>query len=106
MVKPPEPPPVAKVEPARSVDARRDSAGIDVDDLPSAPSGGKTPTVTPSKKGSTKAMMGSYVGSRKSDKFHVPGCRNAKKILEENLIQFKTREEAAQGRMPARDCNP
>jgi competence protein ComEC len=49
---------------------------------------------------------GRYVASRRSDVFHVPGCRNVRKIAPENLIHFSSREEAAKERRPARDCNP
>ncbi|WP_163865323.1 ComEC/Rec2 family competence protein [Myxococcus eversor] len=55
----------------------------------------------------SKKYKGKYVASRKRNKFHYPDCDGAKKIHAENLIEFKTREEAAQGgRQPAQDCNP
>lgn len=55
----------------------------------------------------SKKYKGKYVASRKRNKFHYPDCDGAKKIHPENLIEFKTREEAAQGgRQPAQDCNP
>ncbi|MET0402709.1 MAG: MBL fold metallo-hydrolase [Cystobacter sp.] len=49
-----------------------------------------------------------YVASRKSDVFHVPDCPAARRIKDENLMTFTTREQAADGnrRRPARDCNP
>ena len=37
---------------------------------------------------------GTYVGSVDSDKYHIPGCRFAEKILPENEIWFDTIEEA------------
>ena len=40
-----------------------------------------------------------YVGSRSSDKFYVPTCSYAKRVKPENLVCFKTAEEAiGQGR--------
>jgi competence protein ComEC len=48
-----------------------------------------------------------YVASRNSSVFHLPGCHNAAKIKPANLLKYKTREAAiADGRRPARDCNP
>ncbi len=40
-----------------------------------------------------------YVGSRTSDKFYLPTCSYAKRVKPENLVCFKTAEEAiGQGR--------
>ncbi|MDC0709715.1 MBL fold metallo-hydrolase [Stigmatella sp. ncwal1] len=73
---------------------------VDIDQLPKA---GRTSRETQK----PRAMAGErYVASRKSDVFHVPGCRNAKRISPENLITFSSREEASKERRPARDCNP
>lgn len=48
-----------------------------------------------------------YVASRKSDKYHYPHCEWAKKIKAENLITFKSAEEArAAGYVPCKVCNP
>ncbi|QSQ23911.1 MBL fold metallo-hydrolase [Pyxidicoccus parkwayensis] len=82
---------------------------VDIDDLPSAnvPPSSRTETRTPRKGTESRAMSaGPYVGSSKADVFHLPSCRNAAKIKESNLVVFKTREEAARNRRPARDCNP
>lgn len=50
---------------------------------------------------------GVYVGSIDSDKYHVPGCRHAEKILPENEIWFDTEEEAAAaGYSPCGVCKP
>lgn len=50
---------------------------------------------------------GVYVGSVDSDKYHIPGCRHAEKILPENEIWFDTEEEAAAaGYSPCGTCNP
>jgi len=103
-------PPAPKVVPAKSVtktpepvDLSRFKQVVDVDQLsPSkAPDkGGRTPKSAP------KSGPGRYVGSRRSDVFHVPECSNARKISQENLVSFSTREAAAKERRPARDCNP
>ena len=50
---------------------------------------------------------GVYVGSIDSDKYHIPGCRHAEKILPENEIWFDTEEEAAAaGYSPCGTCKP
>ena len=48
-----------------------------------------------------------YVASKKSNIFHRPDCKWAKKINPKNLIGFDNREEAVQsGRRPCRNCKP
>lgn len=48
-----------------------------------------------------------YWGSSQSDKFHCPSCRWAQKILKDNLIVFKTRQEALDsGYVPCKVCKP
>lgn len=48
-----------------------------------------------------------YVGSNESNKYHKVNCRWAKKIKPENLIEFKTKEEAeSKGYIPCKVCNP
>ncbi len=55
----------------------------------------------------TPASSDGYVGSRNSQVFHRAGCDNALRIKPENLIRYKTREEAVgDGRRPGKDCNP
>ena len=49
----------------------------------------------------------SYVGSAKSDKFHLPHCQWAEKIKEENRICFASREAAlAYGYVACKVCKP
>jgi beta-lactamase superfamily II metal-dependent hydrolase len=91
------PAPTAKVVPANGVAAKS-----------ADPLGTSGP---PDKEGHTgkngaKAGAERYVGSRRSDVFHFPDCRNARRIAPENLITFSSREAAAKDRRPARDCNP
>lgn len=46
-----------------------------------------------------------FVGSKNSNKYHVPNCHFAKLIKPENLICFKSAEEAiAQGRVGDKGC--
>jgi beta-lactamase superfamily II metal-dependent hydrolase len=52
------------------------------------------------------SSAGGYVASRNSDVFHKPECNNAGRIKPANLLRFKTREEAAASKRPAKDCNP
>lgn len=48
-----------------------------------------------------------FVGSRESDKYHIPTCRWVSKIEDENLIYFKTEEEAeSAGYSPCGTCKP
>lgn len=50
---------------------------------------------------------GTYVGSVESDKYHVPGCRHAKKILPENEIWFDSAADAQNaGYSPCGVCHP
>lgn len=44
-----------------------------------------------------------YVGSKNSDKFYLPTCSYAKRVKPENLVCFKSAEEATgQGRMESK----
>ena len=46
-----------------------------------------------------------FVGSKNSNKYHLPTCRWAKQIKPENLVCFKTLEEAIQkGYLPDKNC--
>lgn len=48
-----------------------------------------------------------YVGSKESDKYHYCDCRWVDKILPENLICFKSKEDAqSQGYIPCGTCHP
>ncbi len=39
-------------------------------------------------------ITGRFVGSKNSDKYHLPNCRSAKKIKPENQVWFSSQEEA------------
>jgi micrococcal nuclease len=57
----------------------------------------------------TKEPVGThYVGSVKSDKYHLPSCRYVKDIKEKgNAIYFDTKEDAEkQGYVPCKVCKP
>jgi len=48
-----------------------------------------------------------YVGSIRSDKYHLPECEWARKIKPDNQICFKDKEEAReQGYVPCKVCKP
>jgi len=48
-----------------------------------------------------------YVASSSSDIFHKPDCRWAKNISPENLVTYKTREQAVKaGKRPCKWCKP
>jgi len=54
---------------------------------------------------STVPQNCAYVGSKNSNKYHLPTCRWAKQIKPENLVCFKTLEEAnAKGYLPDKNC--
>lgn len=53
------------------------------------------------------ALADEFWASKKSNKYHYPTCQWAKKIKEENLIIFKTPEEAIKsGYIPCKVCRP
>ncbi len=48
-----------------------------------------------------------FVGSKKSDKYHTPDCKWAKKIKPNHLIEFSTRSDAiTSGYFPCKFCKP
>lgn len=48
---------------------------------------------------------GMYVGSKNSDKYHLPWCSGAKRIKEENKVWFESQAAAEQaGYSPASNC--
>jgi len=48
---------------------------------------------------------GKYVASKNSTKYHAPWCSGAKRIKEENIIWFNSKEEAEKaGYTPASNC--
>ncbi len=48
-----------------------------------------------------------YVGSSGSNKYHRINCRWAKKINPQNLVQFKSKEDAeSKNYAPCKECNP
>lgn len=48
-----------------------------------------------------------YVASAQREVFHRPDCELAKKISPQNLVGFKTREDAINsGRRPCKVCKP
>ncbi|MCF8061098.1 MAG: thermonuclease family protein [Deltaproteobacteria bacterium] len=50
---------------------------------------------------------GPYLGSRRSYRFHRPGCRYAKRIHEDNEIRFETKRRAFwEGYSPCSGCLP
>ncbi|EKD58993.1 MAG: hypothetical protein ACD_56C00012G0001 [uncultured bacterium] len=58
-----------------------------------------SPTPTENYKLEAKSSSCAYVGSKNSDKFYLPTCSYAKRVKPENLVCFKTAEEAiGQGR--------
>jgi len=48
-----------------------------------------------------------YVASKNSNIFHKPDCRWAKNISPENLVTYKSKDEAIKaGKRPCKTCNP
>ena len=107
------PPAVARTEPVRAVEAPRDTSArvskvVEVDDLPTTRRGSRTVEAPETPRATASVpMRGGYVASRHKRIFHKPTCRSARLIHEENLLTFKTREEALKtDRQPAGDCHP
>jgi methylphosphotriester-DNA--protein-cysteine methyltransferase len=56
---------------------------------------------------SVNALAGTYVGSKKSNKYHYPTCKWAQKIKPQNRIIFKSAKEARDaGYVPCKVCRP
>jgi len=48
-----------------------------------------------------------YVASKNSNVFHSPGCSSAKRIKPENLVGYRSRDEAINaGKRPCKRCKP
>ncbi|RKH50143.1 hypothetical protein D7W81_41245, partial [Corallococcus aberystwythensis] len=109
-----QPPPAVQTEPARVVQAPKDSTArggnvMDVDDLPTARKG--TRTESPGKavrsSASKASMSDSYMASKHKQIFHKSTCRSVRLIKDENLLTWSTRDAAVKsGRKPAGDCDP
>jgi len=55
----------------------------------------------------TDVTKATFVGSSTSKKYHLPDCRYALKIKQENRISFQSLEDAKrQGYLPCKSCNP
>lgn len=53
----------------------------------------------------TTPVLGGYVASKNSNKYHLPWCSGAQNISEANKIWFATKEEAEKsGYVPAGNC--
>lgn len=48
-----------------------------------------------------------FVASRNSDKFHNLSCSSANRISAENIVGYRSREQAIEdGKVPCKRCNP
>lgn len=54
--------------------------------------------------GSTSTLGCAFVGSKNSDKFYVPSCQWAKRIKPENLVCYKSEQEALDKGKAKSDC--
>jgi len=64
-------------------------------------------TLTPTTEQATPALKTEYAASKNTLVFHDFSCSHVASITPENLIRFKTREEAiASGRRPCKKCSP
>lgn len=67
----------------------------------------RAPPVVKTETKTTETQEYKYAASKKSEVFHYIYCSYVKKIKQEELILFKTREEAiASGRRPCKKCKP
>lgn len=57
--------------------------------------------------GAAQTLNAQYVGSRKSDKYHKKDCQHARRIHAENLVEWKTIDDAkAAGYVACKTCRP
>ncbi len=55
----------------------------------------------------TEVPKYAYIASKNSEVFHKPGCRWARNISQNNLVTYKSRDEAIKtGKRPCKSCNP
>ena len=67
----------------------------------------RAPPIVKSETKTSESQEYKYAASKNSDVFHYISCSYVATIKPENLILFKTREEAiASGRRPCKKCNP
>ena len=67
---------------------------------------GKSSAATPHASTASSPSL-HFVGSRNSNVYHLPGCREADRIKAENLRTFNTRADAgAAGYRPCKVCDP
>ena len=67
----------------------------------------RAPPIVKSETKTSESQEYKYAASKNSDVFHYISCFYVARIKPENLILFKTREEAiASGRRPCKKCNP
>ena len=67
----------------------------------------RAPPVVKTETKTTETQEYKYAASKNSDIFHYIDCSYVKKIKPEDLVLFKTREEAiASGRRPCKKCKP
>jgi len=56
---------------------------------------------------SSIALSAEYWGTKNSNKYHFPSCKWAQKINPNNLVKFKSPEDAAKaGYVPCKVCRP
>lgn len=78
-----------------------DAAKGDGADQSQVEAGGQTPSSI------TAAAGYAFIASKSSGVFHRPDCRWAQNISGDNLVGYKTREEAIQsGKRPCKSCKP
>jgi competence protein ComEC len=67
----------------------------------------RAPPIVKSETKTSESQEYKYAASKNSDVFHYISCSDVARIKPENLILFKTREEAiASGRRPCKKCSP
>lgn len=72
-----------------------------------APGAGVLGATQPVSQSLQTAAQGPLIASKSGKAFHRPDCRWAQNISAENLVTYKTREEAiASGKRPCKSCKP
>ena len=91
----------------QKIDARASTleAGISGDAVPTTSPLGASVLGDSVPASTSPLVSGTYVGSKNSDKYHLPWCAGAKRIAEGNRVWFSSKEEAERaGYSAASNC--
>ncbi|HMN19486.1 MAG TPA: hypothetical protein PKA31_02745 [Candidatus Moranbacteria bacterium] len=73
---------------------KREQTAAPAQNTPPEPPGPFKDSAAPSSSSAASSSGCAFVGSRNSDKFYIPSCSWAKRIKPENLVCYKSEQEA------------